>query len=194
MATAPLNALALVAWIAFTYFPLGFSGNHWRTYQKIRHRVWGTPPGWVFGLVWFVLYMLMSLAIWFFWRDTRVNGVWDAAWIIYVVNVFLNKIWTPIFFNARLMGLAALDAVLVLLTAIAVLVLFAVNGRWVSFVLYISYVVWLFYAVYLSIAFAVQQNKSASRAARRTVERRRREREEERNRRRARRQRMEETV
>ena len=52
------------------------------------------PPSWVFGPVWTILYVLMSVAIWRVWINYYDKKILN----IYFLHLFFNMIWSIIFF------------------------------------------------------------------------------------------------
>jgi tryptophan-rich sensory protein len=76
-----------------------------------------TPPGWVFGPVWTVLYVLMAAAAWRVWlREGLARGRLPLA--LFAVQLVLNAAWSGVFFGLRMPGLA-LAELAVLLAAVA---------------------------------------------------------------------------
>jgi benzodiazapine receptor len=80
-----------------------------------------SPPNWLFGPVWTILYVAMAVAAWLVWRsqcrDTR------AALRTYIVQLVLNLLWTPVFFGLYpALGSPALWIGLVIIAALAVAV------------------------------------------------------------------------
>ena len=70
------------------------------------------PPNSVFGPVWTVLYVMMGLSAAAVWRrGLQTPGV-PGALLLFVVQLFLNGIWTPLFFGAQAIGWALVDIVL----------------------------------------------------------------------------------
>jgi translocator protein len=55
----------------------------------------GTPPAWVFPLVWPVIYVLSGLAAWLVWRRPAARG----ALRLWYAQLVLNFLWTPAFFG-----------------------------------------------------------------------------------------------
>ena len=53
------------------------------------------PPSWVFGPVWTILYILMSVAIWRIW----INYYDKKILKLYFLHLFFNMIWSVIFFG-----------------------------------------------------------------------------------------------
>jgi tryptophan-rich sensory protein len=64
-----------------------------------------TPPDWLVGPVWTLLYVCMGLAAWFVWRKRRRSHVCFAL-TLFVLQLLLNAAWPPIFFGCRNPGLA----------------------------------------------------------------------------------------
>ncbi|NLG18193.1 MAG: tryptophan-rich sensory protein [Fibrobacter sp.] len=74
-----------------------------------------SPPSWIFGPAWTVLYALMGIAA-FLVSEKRVAGR-RRALILFAVQLFLNFLWTILFFGLR-SPLAAFMEIVLLLTAI----------------------------------------------------------------------------
>jgi tryptophan-rich sensory protein len=64
-----------------------------------------TPPNWVFAPVWTTLYVLMGVAGWLVYRTSAVRS--HVAWRIWWIQLALNAFWSPVFFGAHLVGVAA---------------------------------------------------------------------------------------
>ncbi len=76
-----------------------------------------TPPGWVFGTVWTVLYTAMAVAAWLVWRQRSARG--RGALLVYGVQLALNLAWAPAFFGMYpMMGTAALWLAFLVITAL----------------------------------------------------------------------------
>lgn len=56
------------------------------------------PPSWLFGPAWGVLYVLIAIAGWLVWRRFG----FDRAVQLWVVQLVLNALWSPLFFGAEL--------------------------------------------------------------------------------------------
>ncbi len=112
----------------------------------------GTPPPWVFGPVWSILYLLMGTAAWLVWRQRIQEDVWLAL-ALFMAQLILNGLWSVIFFGLRRPG-AALAEIIVLLATIAMtamrfaelsrlaLWLMMPYGAWVSYASYLNFGIW----------------------------------------------------
>jgi translocator protein len=114
-----------------------------------------TPPDWVFGPVWTVLYAAMALAAWRLSRR-RAEGVSDVRPLLRLwwVQLALNFLWTPLFFAGELLWLALVDVVLLDLL-LTVLVVRAWRVDRVAAALLAPYLAWVLYATALNLGIAL---------------------------------------
>src|SRR5205809_5330325 len=56
------------------------------------------PPNWIFGPAWTTLYILIAIAG---WRTWLIEGVKGRAIKIWIGQMILNWLWTPLFFGAH---------------------------------------------------------------------------------------------
>jgi translocator protein len=101
-----------------------------------------TPPDWVFGPVWTVLYAMMALAAWLVWRRIGWQG---SALLLFFVQLALNLLWSILFFGLQLVGLALVDiVVLVIVIALTTIAFWWVDRR--AGLLFVPYGIWVAYA------------------------------------------------
>ena len=115
-------------------------------YQQL-HQPSFTPPDWLFGTVWTVLYIMIGIAGGLLWQQRRV---FPNALTIYVVQLLLNFSWSFIFFGAQQIGWAAVDIVLLWLS-IAVTLWLAWHARRAAFWWLVPYFLWVSFATILNI-------------------------------------------
>ncbi|HSE07799.1 MAG TPA: TspO/MBR family protein [Nocardioidaceae bacterium] len=113
-----------------------------------------TPPGWVFGPVWSVLYAAMALSAWRLSRR-REEGISGAstALKLWWVQLALNFLWTPLFFAGQLLWVAFADIVALAVT-LAVLVVRAWRVDRASGALLAPYLAWVTFAAVLNVGVA----------------------------------------
>jgi benzodiazapine receptor len=113
-----------------------------------------SPPNWLFGPVWTMLYTAMAVAAWLVWR-TRAEGS-RAALTVYAVQLELNLLWTPVFFGLYpALGTPALWIALAIIAALAV----AVAATLLRFgpisrpagLLFLPYLTWVVFASSLNL-------------------------------------------
>jgi benzodiazapine receptor len=107
----------------------------------------GTPPPWIFGPVWSILYLLMTTAVWLVWQQRIHEDVLALA--LFMVQLILNGLWSLIFFALRRPG-AALVEIIVLLAAIAMTAMRFAELLRLAFWLMIPYGAWVLNASYLN--------------------------------------------
>ncbi len=107
-----------------------------------------SPPGWLFPVVWTILYVLMGIALYLVvTTKTRENKV--PALASFGVQLFFNFFWSIIFFNAQAY-LFAFVWLLLLWIAIIVNICFFNRINNTSAKLLIPYLVWVTFAGYLN--------------------------------------------
>lgn len=103
------------------------------------------PPNWIFGPVWTILYVLIGIAGWRAWRLER-DGVLMVVWL---VQMALNFLWSPIFFVAQ-NPMLALVIVLAMLGTILTFIALAWNRDRTAALLFIPYAAWVSFASLLN--------------------------------------------
>jgi translocator protein len=106
------------------------------------------PPGWVFGLVWTVLYIMIALAFAMVLhaRGARSRGL---AIGLFLVQFVLNLAWSPVFFGRHQVTTALYLIVLILVLAIATTMVFG-RIRKAAAWLMVPYLIWLSFASILN--------------------------------------------
>ncbi len=82
---------------------------------------WFTPPNWLFGPVWTVLYTLLAVAAWLIHRRREDVPAARSALRLWWVQLAVNLAWTPVFFAFEQLWLG-LGVIVVLDALVAVLV------------------------------------------------------------------------
>lgn len=159
----PKQVLALMLLIG-TPLSVGFLGSQVTSgevegwYAEAEKAPWN-PPNWVFGPVWTALYIVMGTASWLVWRRRRHQGA-SAALSLYVVQLALNSIWSPLFFGGYpLWGTPALWAAFAVIVTLIAALLLTIRMFWkvrrVSAVLLAPYAGWVLYASTLNLYIAM---------------------------------------
>ena len=104
------------------------------------------PPDWIFAPVWTTLYIMMTLAIWFFWNSKKrdVNTIY-----IYFIHIVFNATWSIVFFGLHHIFFA-LVVLVILITLIIILIIRFKRVNFVSYYLMIPYLLWCCYALFLN--------------------------------------------
>jgi tryptophan-rich sensory protein len=139
-----LAASALVAWLG----ALATVNNVNGWYASADKAPW-TPPNWLFGPVWTLLYIGMAVAAWLVWR--RGAGLTSRPLKLYWTQLALNLAWTPLFFALYpVLGPPALWLALAVIMALIVALAFTVLDfgpvSTLAGILLLPYLSWVIFA------------------------------------------------
>ncbi|XP_070534878.1 translocator protein-like [Ptychodera flava] len=127
-------------------------------YKELKLPDW-RPPAWLFGPVWTYLYTTMGIAAYLVWRD---GGGFDKAstpLALYGISLILNWMWTPLFFGARLLGLASIEILMYLVSVVACIYAFHPVNTTASYLL-VPLLLWVSFASCICI-YAWRHNPDA---------------------------------
>ena len=119
-----------------------------------------TPPGWLFGPAWTVLYILMGGSFGIIWQMVAVGRYpiiikfAKRGLVIFLIHFLLNLAWTPIFFGLHMPGLA-LVVILIILALIIILIRHFFRLDRLSAFLLVPYLLWISFATALNLAIVV---------------------------------------
>tara|TARA_X000001036_G_scaffold436386_1_gene479428 strand:- start:99 stop:542 length:444 start_codon:yes stop_codon:yes gene_type:complete len=105
------------------------------------------PPGYVFGIVWPILYLLMSISAFRTFNETKN---------LFLVQLLFNALWSWLFFAFQMPLVALLNIWLLIYLNIKINFKMFYQDK-LSGLLFIPYVIWLFFASYLNL-FIVLNN------------------------------------
>ena len=112
-----------------------------------------TPPDWVFGLTWAVLFFMISVSGWLLYKNRHKKGA-DTAAVFFGLQLIFNWSWTIVFFSYHLILPAAVwIAGLIILLSATMLTLRHVSGAAVLWL--VPYLLWISFAFYLNLAIWV---------------------------------------
>lgn len=111
------------------------------------------PAGWVFPIVWTVLYILMGIASYIVYIEGFEKPEVKSALTVYAAQLIVNFFWTIIFFRLELRGLALVWLIFLwILIVITAVKFYRINKTagylmvpyllWVSFAAVLNYAVW----------------------------------------------------
>ena len=143
----------LLMWLALCFvvawFGSRFEPGPW--YAGLT-KPWWTPPDWLFGPVWTVLYAMMGVAAWLVWRRYGFAGA-ALPLAFFIVQLALNAAWTWLFFGLRRPDVAFAEIIVLWLAILVTLISFWRLERpagillvpylaWVSFAALLNYTLW----------------------------------------------------
>ena len=113
-----------------------------------------SPPGWLFPVVWTILFFLMAVAAYRIWMKGKSGEDVRKALVLYGIQLFLNFLWSIIFFRFRLYAIAFLELLLLLVFILLTTFEFYRIDKtsaylmipyiaWVSFAGVLNYTIWM---------------------------------------------------
>lgn len=149
--TLTAQIYGFIAWflLCFLAAALGAmaSVNAGSFYTELVRPDWA-PPGWLFGPVWTILYIMMAVAVWLVWRVDGVMGA-QLACSLFLLQLVLNALWSFLFFMWHMGAWALVDIVLLWVCLLATIIAFwqlSVLAAW----LMVPYLLWVSIAALLN--------------------------------------------
>ena len=109
------------------------------------------PPSWAFGVVWPILYALMGISVFLIWTRGTTESQVRVALGLFVLQLALNGLWTPIFFGLRMMALALIEIVLLWMAILVTTFAFWRISKTAACLL-LPYLAWVSFAIALNAA------------------------------------------
>lgn len=105
-----------------------------------------SPPNWLFGPVWTILYALMGISIFLIYESKKNNR---EALKLFAIQLALNFIWTPMFFGIKDLSLAFVIIIAMWYYIFLSIKSFAKINKTASYLLY-PYLAWVSFATLLN--------------------------------------------
>ena len=109
------------------------------------------PPNWLFGPVWMVLYGMMAISLFLTWRQGLTKLGVRTAVIVFLAQLLINTLWSPVFFGLKMPGLALIVIVILWLLILLTIVVFTRVSRLSAWLL-VPYLAWVTFSTVLNFA------------------------------------------
>lgn len=108
-----------------------------------------TPPSYIFGIVWPILYILISISAYIVWKNEKCFP-YCSALTFFFIQLFFNLSWSNIFFKKKdvITGLYII-IYMIIFTLLTMLKFYNIDIN--SFYLLIPYLVWITFALYINV-------------------------------------------
>lgn len=107
-----------------------------------------TPPDWIFGPVWTILYILMFISLWIVIKDGEYLSKIPQI-VLFFIQLGLNLLWPQLFFAKHNITMSFIDIVLLVIVLIFTIISFWQVSHLAS-ILLIPYLLWVSFATYLN--------------------------------------------
>jgi len=112
-----------------------------------------TPPNWVFGPVWTVLYVMIAVSIFLFVKNKK-TGTGFGIYFLIAFHLIANFAWTTLFFRLQSPFLALIDIVVLDVSLVFMIYYFWEKSKIASTLLW-PYLLWVLFATYLNFSFYI---------------------------------------
>lgn len=107
------------------------------------------PPGWIFPVVWTILYVLMGISAYIIYTSNSKDK--EEALRVYILQLMMNFFWSIIFFNQQAY-LLAFFILVILWVLILIMIQKFKDINTLAGILQIPYLLWVTFAGYLNLA------------------------------------------
>lgn len=107
------------------------------------------PPGWIFGPVWTVLYILMGISLYLVLQKGLPDTHVKIAILIFAVQLVLNILWSILFFGMQSPMLAFIEIILLWVFILLTITHFYALSKPAAYLL-IPYILWVSFAAILN--------------------------------------------
>lgn len=109
-----------------------------------------SPPGYIFPIVWIILYILMAISLYLVTKSNQDINIYK----LYFYQLLANSLWTVFFFGFGLRLLSFLWIILIIILNILLLKEYYKTNK-LAVYLQIPYLIWLLFASYLNLAIYI---------------------------------------
>ena len=114
---------------------------------------WFAPPGWLFGPVWSVLYILIAISFGYVFLKVFQGQIPRLVAIPFILNLIANVSFTPVQFGLNNLPLASVVILIILTTLLWAMWAVWPYAPWVTYI-QIPYLLWVTFATVLQLSIA----------------------------------------
>lgn len=119
------------------------------TWYKFLNKPFFSPPNWVFGPVWTLLYALMGIAVAMIWLQGMKKKKVRTAVIYFVSQLLFNFLWSIVFFGLHAPFAAFVNIIVLWLAIILTIMKFYPLSKLAAYLL-VPYLLWVSFASVLN--------------------------------------------
>jgi len=108
-----------------------------------------SPPNWIFGPVWILLYLLMGISSYLIWQKIEQNKKAKESLWLFWIHLFFNAAWSIIFFGLQNPELAFTNIIIIWIFIVILILKFWKINKWSTYLL-IPYLLWVSFASILN--------------------------------------------
>ena len=112
------------------------------------------PPGWLFGIVWTILYFLMGISLYIVWNNKTNLKIKKTVLLIFGIQLILNSLWPILFFGLKSPFFAFIEIIILWITILISIIYFYKISK-ISGYLLIPYILWVSFASILNFSYMI---------------------------------------
>lgn len=136
--------------LAAGFIGSAFTASAISTWYTFLNKPSFSPPNWIFGPVWTILYLLMGYALYLV-IQTKTKKDKSVAYKVFALQLFLNTFWSLLFFGSQAIGLAFVEIIILWIVIYKNIVVFGNINKLASHLL-VPYIAWVTFASVLNFA------------------------------------------
>jgi translocator protein len=110
------------------------------------------PPGYLFGIVWTILYIMMGISLYLILQKTKEQKIKDKTpFILFGAQLLLNFFWTLIFFGLENIVFALIEIIAMWVLILLTIFSFKKYSKTAAYLL-IPYLLWVTFATFLTLS------------------------------------------
>ena len=113
-----------------------------------------TPAGWVFGVAWTILYILLGIALFLVINNKKARIDKSRAYWLFFWQMVFNALWSYVFFGAHMVALALLTLIMLIVVSIYMERAFRPISKAAAYLVW-PYIIWMCFATYLNATIMV---------------------------------------
>lgn len=113
-----------------------------------------SPPNWIFGPVWTLLYLCMGIAAYLVWRRGLKKQAVKTALVWFSVQLAFNFLWSLIFFGLQQPLLALVDIIALWIAILITMIKFYPLSKPAAYLL-VPYLLWVSFASLLNLSIVI---------------------------------------
>ena len=141
-----MNIPKLIISLTLCYF-VAFAGSlvtlpSISTWYETLNKPLFSPPNFIFGPVWTILYTFIGVSMYIVWSKKVMNKKIISALKIFVLQLILNFLWSLVFFGYHLLELALITIIILWIAVFSTIIAFKKVSKTAAYIL-IPYIVWV---------------------------------------------------
>lgn len=124
------------------------------TWYRTLNKPFFSPPNWIFGPVWTMLYFLMGISLYLVWKKGVKNKKTRTALLYFFIQLAFNFLWSVIFFGLHSPLVAFVTIIFLWITILVSIIKFYPLSKTAAYLL-IPYILWVSFASVLNISIVI---------------------------------------